>query len=243
MNDKVYIHEFIDITGHHRGAYFYHMLANYSPIAQEERGQQCFAMWGTIGSTGRWPQVVNIWEEDGFAGLAASWEHETGHADMQDPKLARWWARAAEYRSGGVDRILVPAPWARTISELVRDGVRGVVYAHEQVRVPPGRGRDYLDRLPAVGEQVGARFDWQLAGAWHTALGDESECTVLWAVPTWPAWAAFEQAALADPALGRPAGVEVRAAQRILLVDAPLAPLRIGRQPSRDDRTRPYAEL
>ena len=34
MNDKVYIHEFIDIRGHHRADYMHHMLANWSPLAQ-----------------------------------------------------------------------------------------------------------------------------------------------------------------------------------------------------------------
>ena len=50
----------------------HHMTANLSPIAQEQRNQLCYGVWGTIGSTGTWPEVVNIWEEDGFDGLARS---------------------------------------------------------------------------------------------------------------------------------------------------------------------------
>src|SRR5665213_4375226 len=70
VNEKVYIHEFIDIIGHNRGRYMYHMTANWSPAGQEDRHQLCYGVWGVVGSTGRWPQVVNIWEEDGFDGLA-----------------------------------------------------------------------------------------------------------------------------------------------------------------------------
>jgi hypothetical protein len=40
-NDKIYIHEFIDIIGHNRANYMHHMTANWSPIAQEERHQLC----------------------------------------------------------------------------------------------------------------------------------------------------------------------------------------------------------
>lgn len=243
VNDKVYIHEFIDIIGRHRSDYVYHMLANYSPIAQDERGQRCFGVWGTIGSTGRWPQVVNLWEESGFDGLAASFEHETGNPTMQDPKLAQWWARAAQFRSGGTDRILVPAPWSRPIDALVGAGVRGVAYAHELVVVPPGHAVRYLDGIGELAPTLTASFGWQLAGAWRTAMSDDSECLVLWAIPSWAQWAAFEQAAIRTPGLGRPDGVEVRAAQRILLVDAPLSPMRIGRQPSRADRVEPYREI
>ncbi|HVQ92959.1 MAG TPA: hypothetical protein VMU51_18130 [Mycobacteriales bacterium] len=241
-NEKVYIHEFIDIIGPRRADYLYHMTANYAPIAQQERGQQCFGVWGVVGSTGRWPQVVNLWEEHGFAGLAASFGHETGHPTMQDPKLARWWARAASYRSGGTDRILAPAPWSPTIAESLAAGVRGEVYAHELVTVPPGQARGYLAGLADLAGHITDRFGWRLAGAWRTALADDAECLALWAIPAWAAWADFEQAALREPTLGRPPGVEIRSAHRILLVDAPLSPMRIGRQPSRADRSQPYDE-
>ena len=44
VNDRVYIHEFIDIIGHNRAKYMHHMPANWSPIAQEERHQLCFGV-------------------------------------------------------------------------------------------------------------------------------------------------------------------------------------------------------
>src|SRR5262249_54818343 len=62
-NDKVYIHERIEIRGHARAKYMQHMTANWCPIGRAERGQLCFGVWGTVGSTGRWPEVVNLWEE------------------------------------------------------------------------------------------------------------------------------------------------------------------------------------
>ncbi len=55
-NEKVYIHEFIDIIGHGRARYMHHMTANWSPIAQEERNQLCYGVWGVVGSTGPWPR-------------------------------------------------------------------------------------------------------------------------------------------------------------------------------------------
>ena len=137
-NQKVYIHEFIDIIGHNRARYMHHMTANWCPVAREERNQLCFGVWGTVGSTGRWPEVVNMWELDGWDGLVANFEHEFTHATLQDPSLAEWWAVAASLRRGGVDRIVVPEPWTRSIDELVAAGVRGEVYAHELVKVPIG---------------------------------------------------------------------------------------------------------
>jgi hypothetical protein len=240
VNDRVYIHEFIDIRGHHRADYMHHMTANWSPTAQDERNQLCYGCWALIGSTGPWPQVVNMWEEEGWDGLASSFGTEAVGRGAQDPSLAKWWARAADFRRGGHDRIMVPAPWTRTIEQLCADGVRGTAYAHELVRVRPGAATELLTRareqaVPALG-----RHGWELVGAFTTAMVDDDEALLLWAVPSWDAWAAGEAAHAADDdvvAWRTGARDIVTAWHRMLLVDAPLSPLRTGRQPSRDDRT------
>jgi hypothetical protein len=238
VNEKVYIHEFINITKQNRARYMHHMAANWSPIAQEKRQQLCYGIWGVVGSTGHWPQVVNIWEEDGFAGLASSFRQELGHANLQDPALEKWWTGAADLRSGGFDRILVPHPDTLTIEELCRAGVRGEVYAHEVIQVAPRTARSFLDL--AVENAAAAHDDhqWRLAGAWSTTMRDNEECILLWAIPAWEEWAAVEadESAGQQRLLGQATSL-IRRRRRILLVDSPLSPFRTGRQPSRDDRT------
>jgi hypothetical protein len=239
-NHKLYIHEFIDIIGHNRANYMHHMTANFSPMAQRERNQLCYGVWGTVGTTRRWPEVVNMWEEDGWAGMARSFRHEFNHPTLQDPGLAAWWARAAQFRRSGVDRLLVPAEWTRTIEELCADGVRGECYAHELVTVQPDAAWHYVDDL-VRGEQIDCyeRFGWELAGAFVTAMKDDCEAIVLWAIPTWEEWAELEQATRRDPGLrawrARQAETTTGLA-RFLLVDAPLSPFRTGRQPQDADR-------
>lgn len=249
MNQKLYIHELIDIRGHARAKYMHHMTANWSPIGREERGQLCFGVWGTVGSTGRWPEVVNLWEEEGWHGLARNLARETGHAGLQDPSLAAWWAEAAKYRRGGFDRILVPAPWSPTIDELNARGVRGVFYAHELVQVVPGSARAYLERVREVAMPAHAALGLALVGAFRTAMRNDSECLLLWAVPSAEHWAAYETARDGAGDAGEKMGHWHEASrdialdwQRTLLVDAPLCPLRTGRQPQASDR-RPLEEI
>jgi hypothetical protein len=238
-NEKIYIHEFIDIIGHNRAAYMHHMAANWSPEAQEERQQLCYGIWAVLGSTGRWPEVLNIWEHDGWDGLARSFDTEAVGKGAQDPTLEAWWAKAAELRRGGLDRILVPAPWTRTITELCDADVHGQCYAHEMVVVRNGAADEFLQRVHDRGTAIAARYGWELAGAWKTAMVDEDECILLWAVPSWERWAEFEKAHETDGEVRAwRAGVRdvVESWQRIVLVDAPLSPFRTGRQPSRADR-------
>ena len=238
-NEKVYIHEYIDIIGHNRANYMHHMTANWSPTAQRVRNQRCYGVWGTVGTTRRWPEVVNLWEEDGFAGLSSSFRHEFNHPTLQDPALAEWWARAAGFRRSGTDRVLVPAPWTRTIEELCADGVRGEAYAHEQVQVRPGTAWDHLELVRSEGVPVLARFGWELIGAWVTAMRNDSEAFLLWAIPTWEQWGELEGAQRSDADLVRWRARQSTTAldwERFLLVDAPLSPFKTGRQPQDSDR-------
>ena len=242
MNDRVYIHEFIDITKQNRARYMHHMAANWSPIGQELRHQLCYGVWGVVGSTGRWPQVVNIWEEDGFVGLAKSFRTELGNATLQDPKLAKWWAAAADLRSGGFDRLLVPHPDTRTIEELCTEGVTGEAYAHEIITVRPGSAGTFLDDALRQASKARDSYGWELAGAWRTAMRGDDEAVLLWAIPDWESWARVEQDLADDTGGGRDvllgdAARAIETRQRILLVDSPLCPFRTGRQPSREDRT------
>lgn len=241
----VYIHELIDITGHGRARYMHHMTANWVPVARRERHQKCFGVWATVGSTGPWPQVVNMWEVDSWEALATDFEHELRGAGMQDPSLAEWWATAAGLRRGGVDRILVPADGNRTIDDLVADGAGGGAYAHELVTTEPGGAERYLELLAAHGQPAAAAQGLTLLGAWRVAMVNDSEVVVIWSIPDHHVWAAYEQATRTDAALltFQRLVAEVGADwRRTLMVDAPLAPLRIGRQPDEGDR-RPLEEI
>jgi hypothetical protein len=248
-NDKVYIHEFIDVLGHNRARYMHHMTANWVPVAREERNQQCFGVWAAVGSTGRWPEVVNLWELDGWDGLVANFSHELVGAGAQDPSLAEWWAVAASLRRGGVDRIVVPEPWTRPIDQLLADGVRGEVYAHELVTVPPGTSPALLAAVFEEGVAAWAEAGADSVGAFRVAVGDDSEAILVWAFPDWPTWGQCEQDWLAaadgkGPLAGwRSTLLSLGASwQRQLMTDAPLCPLRIRRQPAASDR-RPLDEL
>jgi hypothetical protein len=244
-NHKLYIHEFIDIIGHNRAKYMQHMTANFSPTAQRERKQLCYGVWGIVGTTRGWPEVCNLWEEDGWSGMARSFRHEFNHPTLQNPTLAAWWSVAAQLRRHGDDRLLVPAPWTRTIEELVADGVRGETYAQELIRTLPGRSAEYLARVRDIAIPTYEKYGWQLCGAFETAMVGDSECIVIWAIPRWEQWAEFEAAQRRDDAVRtwcESARELTTGFHRFLMVDSPLNPMKTGRQPRVEDQ-RPLEEI
>lgn len=233
---RVYIHEFVDVVGTERARYQHHMTANWCPEAGPLRRQSCFGVFSVVGSTGHWPQVVNLWEYESWDDLAHNFSVELVGAQHRDPMLAAWWERAAAFRTGGVDRVLVAhpeSPGTRDWAE--RGGTGAVAYVHETYRTPAGAAPELCDQVVGPGADHLTELGLELVGAFRTAMRADDEVITLAAVPDWPTWARAE-AALDVANLGAAAAGVVLGRERILLVDAELSPLRIGRQPLASDR-------
>jgi len=144
---------------------------------------------------------------------------------------------------------VVPEPWTRPIDDLVAAGVRGELYSHELVTVPAGAAPAFLAAVAEQAVPAHEALGLTAVGAFRVAMVNDSEAVVIWAIPDWETWARVEQAWLgtgddADLLAGwRRTALALGADwRRTLLVDAPLAPLRLGRQPEIGDR-RPLDDL
>lgn len=153
----LYLHEIIDIIGTGQEDY----LKTVIERARHSEGEglsRLVGTWKVIGSTNRWPRVVNLWEMDGWAAWAESLERQ--HLpEKKDPALAPWWAKATAWRSGGFDRILEPAPYSPTVAELRRRAFKAWVCVHSIIRVATGQRGAFLnaagDRLRTLLESEG----------------------------------------------------------------------------------------
>ena len=119
------------------------------------------------------------------------------------------------------------------------------MYAHELYAVPPGTSGALLEALEGEGRAAVEATGLEAVGAYDVAMVGGREVVVLWAIPDWATWTAFEQAWAADGALagwGRTLRSLGATFHRQLMVDAPLSPLRTGRQPQASDR-RPLEEV
>src|SRR5260370_30095610 len=106
---NLYLHEVIDIVGEGAMRYMEHTVG-FNADAAADRGLELVGTWYTMGSTGRWPQVVNMWEcVDGWSGWRRLME-ATNLRRTKNPELVEWWQEALKARSGGVARLLGAAP-------------------------------------------------------------------------------------------------------------------------------------
>lgn len=193
MNGRIYLHEIVDITLHNREKYFEHAAAGWIPCMKERR-QKLVGMWGTVGCTGNWPEVINLWEWESWETFADNLGFETLHPGMQDPFMKTWWAEAQKLRHHGYDRILIPAEYCPTIDDLIRIGRIGhLVYLHERIAIAPGKAQHYLDLMRREWLPVASDLGMELIGAWRTSARNDSEAVAIWGLKDWAAWAKIER--------------------------------------------------
>lgn len=174
----LYLHEVIDITGRGGRAYMEHTVG-FDADATTDRGLDLLGTWEVVGTTGRWPQVVNVWEIDGWEGWARLGQ-TTNVAKASNVALAAWWDEAYQRRSGGFDRLLRGADGCPTKADLASAGTRGTWFVHELSDVRPGAGAEYLaatlaERVPAM-----AARGISLVGLYDSVFTDTEVCTI-WA--------------------------------------------------------------
>jgi hypothetical protein len=177
---ELYLHETVDIIGEGSVPYMEQSVVGFDAEAVADRGLTLFGTWAVQGSTGRWPQVINIWEMvDGWEG----WRRLCARTNLRreaNAELSAWWSEAAQWRSGGFDRLLGAAPGSPSLATIRDQQVKAELFVHEWSRVPPGRALEYLSAVATEWGPVMAEHGHRLVGAFEVLHG-ESETCVLWA--------------------------------------------------------------
>lgn len=174
----MYLHEVIDVVGRGAAPYMAHVVG-FDPASVADRGLALAGTWEVVGTTGRWPQVVNLWEVvDGWDG----WERLTRRTNVgkaDNAELAGWWDEAHRHRTGGVDRLLAAAPGAPDARARAAEGLRGEVAVHELSAVRPGAGPEYLAALVEQWAPAAAGLGLHLVGAYDVLMTD-TEVVTFW---------------------------------------------------------------
>lgn len=176
---NLYLHEIVDVVGQGQYDYMEHLWQD--PVL---RMPEMFSLQGSFyvcaAGGGRWPQVVNIWDvgSKGWAG----WASNVDRMNLKRRKAfyGDWWDKAAEWRSGGHDRLCAGAPGSPTTDEIVDRGIKGTLFVHELLTVKPGTQLEYLDAVVSERVPVLAEHGHELTGAYEVT-SNQHEVVVVWA--------------------------------------------------------------
>lgn len=180
MADRdLYLHEVVDIVGQGQYEYMDHVGREPTNAMPDMLTLQGTFFVCAMGG-GRWPQVINIWDVG-----EGGWEAWGANVDRLNLKrraafYGAWWDQAAQWRSGGIDRLCGAAPGSPTTNQIAERGVKGTLFVHQLLTVRPGSALDYL---AAVNEQqvpLWQQYGHEPTGIYEV-LGNDHEVVVVWA--------------------------------------------------------------
>jgi hypothetical protein len=166
-------------------------------VNQSGSAMRSVANWVTIWATGRWPEIIGLWE-------MADWSWFVEHFSDFD-LLVDHPAGFEQYRSGGFDRLLVPFDGTPTLDEISSERIRAPFILQETVQLAPGQATEYLEKLfNACAELRDRDSSIRLHGAYTVLLRDRSEVLVQWALKDLEAFVSVEARNAEEyPALAR----------------------------------------
>lgn len=153
---SLYLYEVIDIVGQGQYEYMEHLWKD-PVLAMPDMNNLVGSFYICGQGGGRWPQVINLWDmgERGWT----SWAVNVDRLNLKRRKAfyGDWWDKAAEWRTGGYDRVCAAAPGSPTTADLVARPLKGTLFVNEILTVRPGAQLEFLAavaerRVPLLGE-------------------------------------------------------------------------------------------
>ena len=176
---NLYLHETVDIVG--QGQYDYMACVQREPtnVMPDMLTLQGTFFVCAVGG-GRWPQVVNVWDvgDRGWAGWAANADRL--NLKRRSAFYGDWWDEAAQWRTGGFDRLCGGVAGSPSTADLAAAGVRGTLFVQELWTVRPGGTLDYLDRVVRDQIPLWREYGHEPTGVYEV-LSNPHEVVVLWA--------------------------------------------------------------
>src|SRR4051812_42674577 len=132
---KLFLHETLDPVPEPGAAQRY--LDELGEVVRTEgnakgsAGGRCVAAWAPVFLTGRWPQIVTLWQmPGGWDGFGAHFDRTP---DLFHEPLDRWYGE----RSGGFDRVLAGTDYTPDLDAIAAGRWRAPVAYQETVRLEP----------------------------------------------------------------------------------------------------------
>ncbi|MEE8470179.1 MAG: hypothetical protein V3S51_02495 [Dehalococcoidia bacterium] len=190
----LYLYESITIVSRFQEEFWKVMGTDYVPDA-EENGLRLVGMF-MVGI--HYNENLALWEVDDWATLDRIQEFHDN-----DPLAKVWEREAVDYRTDWVGKVLEPASFSPTLSQIKEGNYESTIYLHTQASVVPGKVDEYIDAIETELMPMAQRWGMKLVGCYRAVAGTASGNEV---INIWTAgnihseWVAIREAARKDPA-------------------------------------------
>lgn len=176
---SLYLYEVVDVIGQGQYAYMEHLWQD--PVL---RMPEMFGLQGSFyvcaAGGGRWPQVINVWDV-GSLGWTG-WARNVDRMNLKRRKAfyGDWWDKAAQWRTGGFDRLCAGVPGSPTTGEIRARGIRGSLFLNEILTVRPGTQLEFLAAVVRERVPFMAEYGHVPTGLYEVA-SNQHEVVMVWA--------------------------------------------------------------
>ena len=176
---NLYLHEVVDVIGQGQYDYMEHLWQD--PVL---RMPEMFGLQGSFyvcaAGGGRWPQVINIWDigSKGWSG----WASNVDRMNLKRRKAfyTDWWDKAANWRTGGFDRLCAGVPGSPSTPEIIEAGIKGTLFVHELLTVRPGSALEFLAAAVELRTPFMADYGHAATGLYEVT-SNQHEVVMVWA--------------------------------------------------------------
>ncbi len=175
----LYLYEVVDIVGQGQYEYMEHLWKD--PVLQMP---EMFGLQGSFyvcaAGGGRWPQVINIWDIG-----SRGWKGWASNVDRMNLKRRKafysdWWDEAAQWRTGGFDRLCAGVPGSPSTAQIREAGIRGSLFVNEILSVRPGSALEFLAAVTETRKPLLADYS-HLATGLYEVTSNQHEVIMVWA--------------------------------------------------------------
>ncbi|MEE8372327.1 MAG: NIPSNAP family protein [Dehalococcoidia bacterium] len=194
----LYLHESMTIIPHGAFGGELHDIMKTDYVPDLDRVGLRLAGLFIVGIT--YKEHLALWELDDWAALDRIQEYHD-----KDPWMENWRLESVRYRTDWVRRVLEPAPFSPTLSEMKQDDkYRSMMYLYSLSRILPGKVDEYLRSIETEMIPMAKRWGRNLVGCYRTVAGhaDSNEVIEIWTSGNMNIeYGAIREAAQRDPAL------------------------------------------
>ncbi|HEV3123680.1 MAG TPA: hypothetical protein VG266_03800 [Candidatus Dormibacteraeota bacterium] len=176
----VHLHETIDVVTGKLADYISAIETVLMPLC-DERKLRLSGFFQTAGSSGRWPEMIALWELDIDDHLAQR------RTIGSHPGMREWMIRGAQLRRGGFDRMLLSHSFSPRPPVRPEFKAPGSVYLEQIFEVRPGATARFLEVAETTLLPRSHEAELAIEGFWRSEF-QPLEHVALWSMPDWDAY-------------------------------------------------------
>ncbi len=147
-------------------------------------GFRLVGYWETVLAQGNWPEVVALWELDGYMEYAKASSQAFGQGALGE-RYREWQAHLGGLAESSRGRVLSPSSRTPSVEKIQKSGKRAPVCLLQVSRTVPGKSPEYVEDIQKLWAPAAEKHGWWMIGAYQNHGWKNRETFDIWGTESW----------------------------------------------------------